>query len=95
MSSRGKPVTKQIKAQRRKFAEEHQAEYDKLTLQQKIDRLPPEPQAKKQRARLLALQEKSKKQVETPKQVETVQSVTTTTTSVEVEKSYNKKSKKK
>lgn len=48
------PITKQIRAERRARAEERQAEYDKLTLQQKIDRLPPEPAAKKQRARLLA-----------------------------------------
>lgn len=39
-------------------AKERQAAYDKLTLQQKIDRLPPEPHAQKQRARLLALQVK-------------------------------------
>jgi hypothetical protein len=35
-----------------------QEAYDKLTLEEKIARLPPEPHAKKQRARLLALLEK-------------------------------------
>ncbi len=54
------PVTKQIKEQRRKFAEEAQAEYNKLTIQQKLDRLPPDG-ANKQRARLLALLEAQKK----------------------------------
>jgi hypothetical protein len=57
MSSRRKPITKQIRAERRAKANAMQAEYDKLTLQQKLDRLPPEPGAKKQRARLLALRE--------------------------------------
>jgi len=54
MSSRKKPVTKQMRAERRKRAEEMQVEYDKLTLQQKLDRLPVNG-AKKQRARLEAL----------------------------------------
>jgi len=54
MSSRGLPVTKQIRELRRKFAEERQAEYDKLSIKEKLERLPPEPGAKKQRAKLLA-----------------------------------------
>ena len=58
MSSRGYPHTKQIMASRRAEAEARQAEYDKLTLQQKIDKLPPEPQAAKERAKLLALKNK-------------------------------------
>jgi len=56
MSQRGYPVTRQVRESRRKQAEERQAEYSSLTLQQKIERLPPEPGAKKQRARLLAQQ---------------------------------------
>jgi hypothetical protein len=92
MSHRGYTITKQIKEQRRKFAEERQAEYDKLTLQQKIDRLPPEPGAKKQRARLLALLEESKK----PKQAQKTEAkVEKTDATVEAdEKPFNKKSKK-
>lgn len=53
MSSRKFPVTKAIKARRRSQAEERQAAYDLLTTQQKIDTLPPEPFAKKQRTKLL------------------------------------------
>ena len=93
MSHRGYTVTKQIKELRRKFAEERQAEYDKLTLQQKIDRLPPEPGAKKQRARLLALLEESKKPKPQAQKAE-AKTDKSTTTEVEVEKSFNKKSKK-
>lgn len=55
MSHRGMPVTRQIRETRRNLANERQAEYDKLSLKQKLDRLPPEPFAAKQRARLLAL----------------------------------------
>lgn len=57
MSSRGKPVTSFIRAARRKSAELRQAEYDLLTLEQKLAKLPPEPHAKKQRAKLLAQME--------------------------------------
>lgn len=59
MSSRKKPVTKLMRAERRKFAEERQEAYNKLTLEQKLAKLPPEPAAAKQRARLLALKEKA------------------------------------
>lgn len=53
----GYPCTKQIRSERRVVAGELQAEYDKLTTQQKIDRLPKEG-AVKQRLRLeLKLQE--------------------------------------
>ena len=61
MSSRGYPNTREIVAYRRKNAEALKAEYDKLTTQQKLDKLPPEPGAKKQRARLLAQLEAEKK----------------------------------
>lgn len=43
---------------RKEGAKERQEAYDKLTLEEKISRLPPEPHAKKQRARLQALLEK-------------------------------------
>lgn len=43
---------------RREEATQRQTEYDKLSLQQKLDRLPPEPLCAKQRTRLLALIEK-------------------------------------
>jgi hypothetical protein len=45
---------------RREEAIERQAEYDKLSLQEKLDRLPPEPLCTKQRTRLLGLIEKAK-----------------------------------
>jgi len=45
--------TKEIMAARRKSAEERQAAYDKLTLEQKLAKLPPEPHAARQRAKLL------------------------------------------
>jgi hypothetical protein len=61
MASRGFPITQQMRLERRKRAEERQAEYDKLTLQEKLDRLPPEPAAKKQRAKLLKAIEDAKK----------------------------------
>jgi len=51
---------------RKQWALERQAEYDKLTLQQKLDRLPPEPLCKKQRTRLLALLAKPAKVVPEP-----------------------------
>lgn len=90
----GYPLTKQMRSERRKVAEERQAEYDKLTLQQKIDRLPPEPGAAKQRARLLRLLEESKKPKPEAKEKQKVAENTTTTTPVEVERSFNKKSSK-
>lgn len=54
MSSRGYPVTREIRARLRKEAEERQAEYDKLSLQEKLDRLPSPPRAAKQRKKLTA-----------------------------------------
>ena len=57
--ARKKSVSKAKRAERRKKAEEMQAEYDKLTLDEKLAKLPPEPGAKKQRARLLALKAKA------------------------------------
>jgi len=81
--------TKEIMAVRRKAAEERQAAYDKLTLEQKLAKLPPEPQAARQRAKLL-------KQLEAGKQKsavkEEVQAETNTEVKPEVKKS--KKTKK-
>ena len=59
MSRRGLPITKQMKEERRKRAEKAKEEYDKLSLQEKLDRLPPDG-AQKQRARLLKQIEESK-----------------------------------
>lgn len=53
MSSRKKPITRQILEQRQREAAVRQEEYDALTLEQKLERLPPEPHAARQRARLL------------------------------------------
>lgn len=50
----GYPRTRQVMELRRKEAEQRQAEYDQLTTQQKLDKLPPEPHAAKQRKKLLA-----------------------------------------
>ncbi len=47
-------VTESIRAGRRKAAEERQAAYDKLSLAEKLAKLPPEPKAAKVRAKLLA-----------------------------------------
>lgn len=49
---------RQKAAERKMQAEVRQEAYSELTLEQKIAALPPEPHAKKQRARLLAALEK-------------------------------------
>lgn len=51
---------------RKQWALERQAESDKLTPQQKLDRLPSEPHCKRQRDRLLALLAKPAKVVPEP-----------------------------
>jgi hypothetical protein len=51
MSTRGQKVTKIIRAERRKAADLRNEEYNKLSLQQKLEKLPVDG-AKKQRARL-------------------------------------------
>lgn len=56
-----KPVTKQMRESRRMQAESRQAEYDKLSTQEKLDRLPPSPMCKRQRDKLLAKLEKETK----------------------------------
>jgi len=87
MSRRGFTITKQIRLERRKQAEARQAEYDKLTLQQKIDRLPAEPAAKKQRARLLKALEKQNAPKPEPKTPQKQEAPETT------KKTHNKKNK--
>jgi hypothetical protein len=59
MSSRGMPKTREIRATLRKQAEARQAKRDNLTVQQKLDLLPPTG-ANKQRARYMAQLEKAK-----------------------------------
>lgn len=67
MSSRKQSVTKAIRADRRKHADLRKEEYDKLSLQEKLDKLPPAPAAKKQRARLEALLAKKEEAQKTSK----------------------------
>lgn len=55
MSHRGYTVTSQIRERKRKAAQARQAEYDKLSLDEKIAKLPAAPAAARQRARLLKL----------------------------------------
>ena len=52
MSSRGKSVTKRIIEQRQREAKIRQDEYDALTLQQKLDKLPAPPASARQRTKL-------------------------------------------
>lgn len=54
---------RQFDAMRKREAKERQEAYDKLTLQEKMDRLPAEG-AKKQRAKLQALLDKKNQKVE-------------------------------
>jgi len=53
MSTRGFPVTAQRRAARRAQAEVRQAEYDKLSIQDKLDRLPAD-RCNRQRTKLMA-----------------------------------------
>lgn len=62
MSRRGFPITKAHRAERRARAEKMLAEYNKLTTQQKLDRLPTEG-CRKQRKRLVAKLESEKLRV--------------------------------
>lgn len=68
MSHRGFPITAQRREERRKQAEARQAEYDKLTLQQKLNRLPANG-AKRQRTRLEAAINKQQQRSEQSAQV--------------------------
>lgn len=86
MSTRGFTITKERRAERRKQAEVRQAEYDKLSLQQKLDKLP-EGKSNKQRARLIALIEAKNN----PKPVETKSNVATSQSSGSPKKQETKK----
>lgn len=46
------PVTKKMRKARQEQAKQRQEEYNKLTIAQKLERLPPAPACKKQRAKL-------------------------------------------
>lgn len=91
MSKRGFPITRHMREVRRKEAQERQAEYDKLTLEQKLARLPADG-CKKQRARLLAQLARSKSVSKQPDVVATepTQEALPTT---EAEQPHHKKSK--
>lgn len=56
---------------RKEGAKERQEAYDKLTLEEKISRLPPEPHAAKQRARLQAALEKQNAPKAEPQKTQT------------------------
>lgn len=60
MSQRGYTKTRRVREALRKSAEERQAAYDKLSLSEKLARLPKDG-AKKQRARLTAMMNNDKK----------------------------------
>lgn len=68
MSTRGFPITQQRRQERRKQAEARQTEYDKLSLQQKLNRLPATG-SNKQRARLEAAINKQQQKAEVAAQV--------------------------
>lgn len=82
---RGFPITKAMQAERRKRAEERNAEYEKLTLQQKLDKLPAAPKAAKQRAKLQAQVEQTTQKAEAAKVAATAKA------EAKAEKSVSKK----
>ncbi len=84
---RGFPITKQMQAERRKRAEDRNAEYEKLTTQQKLDKLPAAPKAAKQRAKLQAQLEQVSQKAEAAKVAATVKA------EAKAEKSVSKKGK--
>lgn len=75
---------------RKEGAKERQEAYDKLTLEEKISRLPPEPHAKKQRARLQAALAKRNAPKPEPQKTET----TPATDGAEKPKKQNNNQKK-
>ena len=92
MSSRGMKITQTIRAERRAKAEARQAEYDKLSLEEKIARLPKDG-ANKQRARLLnQLENKNNKVSESKVAVEN--EVSTDSPKAKISKNKNKKEDK-
>ena len=78
---------------RKEDAEARQKVYDALTLEQKIAKLPPEPHAKQQRARLLAALAKQNAPKQATKNEVPKQSVEEPTTVKEHTKKYMKGSK--
>ena len=86
----GFPKTKQIKYELRKIADEAKAEYDKLSLEEKLKRLPAGG-AKRQRARLLALIELSARKKSTPTPVVAVASTDTLSSTESSTKKLSKK----
>lgn len=89
MSKRGKPVTQQIREERRRMAEERNKEYNEKypTPQAKLDALPPTG-ASKQRARLTAQIAAEKAEKEAKLAAEQAKA------DAKAEKSENKKGKK-
>lgn len=55
MSHRGMPKTRVIRERLKKEAEQRQEEYNALTLEQKLAKLPASPAAARQRAKLEAM----------------------------------------
>jgi len=91
---RGFPVTKVMQSERRKRAEDRNAEYEKLTPQQKLAKLPAEPHAAKQRAKLLKKIEGAKAKApleEAVKTSETEPSTSHEVVKVRLKNKYNKK----
>lgn len=84
-----KTITSQMRAERRAIAEARQEAYNKLSLAEKLAKLP-ENGATKQRAKLLALMEKEKN-----KATEVVESSEKTNKEEKSEKSSKKKGKSK
>jgi hypothetical protein len=64
MSHRGRKRTSVIREELRKEAQERQEAYNALSIEEKLAKLPPEPQAQKQRNKLLAQLENRDKPVE-------------------------------
>ena len=80
---------------RKESARERQEAYDKLTLEEKIARLPAEPHAAKQRARLQAALEKQKAPKPEPQKTQTTPTETGTeqTKQTKQQKKYMKGAK--
>jgi hypothetical protein len=93
MSHRGFPITRAVREFRRNAAELRLKAYNALSTQQKLDKLPPEPHAKRQRAKLQALLVKEQQPKETPK-VEKVEAPSKAPVSKADQTQHNKKGKK-
>jgi len=92
MSRRGFTVTKQIRAERRKRAEERLKEYNEKypTLQAKLDALPPTG-ASRQRARLQAAIKSEQDKAEAAKQVAVAKAAAKAEAKAEKSNKNNKK----